>query len=90
MYFRAGDLLHWISALNPGIEPAEQRTHTRYASLFELQRHPGAGRLVGSCAVEDDVAIARNLDMAIFELLGRQPQSAGNLNRSGIQSSFVA
>ena len=68
-----GDLLHWISALNPCIQSAEQRTHACNPSLLELQRHPGAGRFVGSSAVEDDVAISRDLDVTVFELLWRQP-----------------
>jgi hypothetical protein len=66
------DLLHRISMLDPGIKSALQRTHTRDAAFFQLQRHPGAGRFVGSSAVEDDVAVTRDLLVAYLQLLRRQ------------------
>ncbi len=72
-HFRPGDLLHWISALNPCIQSAKKRTHARDSSLLQLQRHPGAGRFVGSSAVQDDVTVARNLDVTVFELLWGEP-----------------
>ena len=34
----------------------------------QQQRHPGAGRFVGSRAVENDVAIPGNLCVALFDL----------------------
>ena len=90
MHFRVDDLLHWISALNPCIQSAEERTHTRDASLLELQRHPGTGRFVGSSTVQDDVAITRNFNVTIFELLGRQPQCPRDLHRFHIQPCLIA
>ena len=67
--FRHHNLLHWIATLHPVIQSAEQRTHTCDASLFQLQRHPGAGRFVWSSAIENDVAIAWDFDVTILELL---------------------
>ena len=77
---RHGNLFHRKFSGNPGIEPALQRTHARDASLLQLQRHPGAGCFVGSSAVEDDVAVARNLLVAHLQLFGRKAKRAGNLH----------
>ena len=81
---------NWESLLRPRIESAIQRTNTSNASLSQLQRHPGAGRFVGSSAIEDYFAVARNLCMARVELLGSKPQRAWNLHGVIVESEFVA
>jgi hypothetical protein len=79
-FIRDRDFLHRVLQRGPGIESAEQRTYARDASLSQLQRHPGAGRFVGSGAVEDDVAIARNLLVAHLQLFRRETNRAGHLH----------
>lgn len=57
------------SQLLPLVKAAQQRTHMPYAEPAEFQRHPGAGRFVGSSAEEDDLAIARDLAMTRLQVL---------------------
>lgn len=45
----------------PGVEAAGERTDAPDAAAPEEQRHPGAGGLVRSGAVEDELAVARDL-----------------------------
>jgi hypothetical protein len=52
----------------PRVDPAFERAHSNDSFGSQQQRHPGAGRFVGSRAVEDDVAIPRNLSVAVFDL----------------------
>jgi hypothetical protein len=51
-----------------------QGTHSFDASLFQEQRHTGAGSFVGSSAIEDDVAIARDEFVFMFDLFRRKAQ----------------
>lgn len=90
MCFRDRDFFNRISPLNPRIQSAEQRTYACNPAFLELQRHPGAGRFVGSSAVQDDVPVARNFYVPIFELFRRQPQCAGDLDRLSIQPRLIA
>jgi hypothetical protein len=70
-----------IATITPRVEAAGERPHALDAATSQEQRHPGARRLVGSGAIEDDVAIARNLPMPRLELFGHQMQrSAGKGN----------
>ena len=62
----------------PGIDAALQRMNSGNAFSLQQERHPGAGRFVGSRAVEHDVAIARNFLMTLLKLLHRHAQSAGD------------
>ncbi len=45
----------------PGIEPALEGSNPLDASPSQKQRRPGAGGLIGSSTVEDDVSIGRDL-----------------------------
>jgi hypothetical protein len=54
-YFRR--VGQWEAQLFPCAEAALQRTHTLNSQLLQLLRHPGAGRFVGSSAVEHDLPI---------------------------------
>jgi hypothetical protein len=42
------------------MEAAQQGPHPANAELAKLQRHPGAGRLVGSSTEENDFPVAGN------------------------------
>lgn len=63
--------------LAPSLEASSERPNPRYASLPEEQRHPGAGGFVGSSAVEDDLAVARDFLMAPVKLVGDEAKGAG-------------
>ena len=58
----------WKIVREPGIDPAFERANPGDSFGSQQQRHPGAGRFVGSRAVEDDVAIPGNLSVAVFDL----------------------
>ena len=58
----------WEIVREPGVDPAFERTNPGDSFGSQLQRHPGAGRFVGSRAVENDVAIPGNLSVALFDL----------------------
>jgi len=88
--FHHADLLDRVPPLHPRVQPAEERAYARDPSLFELQRHPGAGRLVWSSAVQDDVPIPRNLDVPIFDLFGSQSQGARDLERISFNRNPIA
>jgi len=60
----------------PAFEAPGQRVHAPDAKLPEGERHPGAGRFVGSRAVEGDLRVSRDLVVAPLELLGADAQSA--------------
>ena len=48
-----------IAEIAPGAEAAGQRAHPLDTVPPEEQRHPGAGRLAGSGAVEDDLPVTK-------------------------------
>ena len=58
----------WEIVREPGVDPAFERANPGDSFGSQLQRHPGAGRFIGSRAVEDDVAIPGNLSVALFDL----------------------
>jgi hypothetical protein len=58
----------WEIGREPGVDPAFERANPGDSFRSQQQRHPGAGRFVGSRAVEDDVAIPGNLSVALFDL----------------------
>lgn len=62
--------LGWQASLDPAAEAALEREGRR-AVLTEKLRHTGAGGLVGSRAVGDDLALARQLAIAALDVLGR-------------------
>ena len=49
----------WEIVREPGVDPAFERANPGDSFGSQQQRHPGAGRFVGSRAVENDVAIPR-------------------------------
>ena len=58
----------WEIGREPGVDPAFERANPGDSFGSQQQRHPGAGRFVGSRAVEDDVAVPGNLSVAVFDL----------------------
>ena len=58
----------WEIVCEPSGDAAFERANPGDSFGSQLQRHPGAGRFVGSRAVEDDVAIPGNLAVALFDL----------------------
>jgi hypothetical protein len=70
-----------VTDFDPGIETSGERAHATYAAPSEHQRHPGAGSLVGSGAVENDISISRNVGMAFVEIDRRDQSRAGNVMR---------
>ena len=54
---------------DPGVESPGERAHIDDAVLFEQERHPGARGFVWSGAVEDDLAISRNIGLALLDLV---------------------
>jgi len=58
----------WEIGREPGVDAAFERANPGDSFGSQQQRHPGAGRFVGSRAVKDDVAIPGNLSVALFDL----------------------
>ena len=58
----------WEIVREPGVDPAFERANPGDSFGPQQQRHPGAGRFVGSRAVENDIAIPGNLSVALFDL----------------------
>jgi hypothetical protein len=58
----------WEIVREPGVDPALERADSGNAFRYQQQRHPGAGRFVRSRAVKDDVPIAGNLSVSVFDL----------------------
>jgi len=52
----------------PSVDPSFKRANPGDSFGSQQQRHTGAGRFVGSRTVENDVAIPRNLSVALFDL----------------------
>ena len=66
----------WEIVREPGVDPAIERANPGDSFGSQQQRHPGAGRFVGSRAVEDDVAIPGNLSVALFDLFHSDTERA--------------
>src|ERR1043166_3596608 len=58
----------WEIVCEPGIDPAFEGANSGDSFGSQQQRHPGAGRFVGSRTVENDVAIPGNLFVPLFDL----------------------
>src|ERR1700691_1733530 len=63
-------LLQWIAELFPLIEAPEQGTDAIDSVLPELHRHLGSCGFAGTGAVQDHVAVARDLPAAQHQGLG--------------------
>ncbi len=77
------------AALAPGLQTAGQRAHPRDAVPSQEERHTGAGRLVGSGAVENDIPVPRDLAVAALQLLRRHAEGPGDGVRDGLEVERV-
>ena len=67
----------------PGVEAPQEGAHARDPHALELERHPGARRLVGSATVEDDLPVARNVLVPSLQLLRMEVERAGEASALG-------
>jgi hypothetical protein len=74
-----------IASFTPGVQPALQRADASNALIPEQERHTGARGLVGSSAVKDDVAIAREPIILLLQLIGVHSECAWNRLRVGLE-----
>ena len=67
----------------PGVDAAFEWPNPGDSFGLEQQRHPGAGRFVGSRAVKDDVAVPGNLFVALFDIFhGDTKRTRDHLRKS--------
>src|SRR2546422_11587793 len=64
-------LLQWIIALTPGLDPAGQWPDSRDAVLFQQERHPSGGRVLRADAVQYHILVLRDFLMTLLQLLHR-------------------
>lgn len=83
-------LFHREATFTPGIETAQQRAYAGYPLAFEQQRHTGASGFAGSSAVEHDVAVAGNFQVALLDFLGAQVYGAGHFRLVGLEFHGMA
>jgi hypothetical protein len=70
----------------PTRQAALERADLRDSPSQQGERHPGAGRFVGSRTEENDFDVARNLQVALLQVLGGYPEGTGN--RIGVGALF--
>src|SRR5438046_5134071 len=83
---RARQRLHRETLGAPTRQAALERANLRDAPSQQGERHPGAGRFVGSRTEENDFDVARNLQVALLQILGGYPEGTGN--RIGVGALF--
>ena len=66
----------WEIVREPGVDAAFERANPGDSFGSQQQRHPGAGRFVGSRTVENDVAVPGNLSVALSDLFHGDAKSA--------------
>src|SRR5262249_9644196 len=74
----------------PSIDSPCEGPDSRDSFSLQQQRHPGARRLVGSRAVEDDLAIAGNFLVAAFQLFHPHVKSTGYSIGNGLNIEGMA
>ena len=81
--------LDGIVSRAPGIEAAFQRTHPVDAFLFQQERSPGTGNFIRAGAVEHDVAVPRDFEMAMLDFLQGKVDGAWNTVRIELQGEWM-
>src|SRR5262249_34242015 len=81
---------HRIAAIAPAVIAAGERPDALDAALSQQQRGAGAGLLARARAVEDDVALTRDLAVPRIELVDRHVERAGDDRRLGLEDDPVA
>jgi len=74
----------------PGVDAAFEGADSSYSFGSQQQRHPGAGRFVGSRAVENDVAIPGNLAVALFDFFHRDTKRSRDHLRERLDINGLA
>ncbi len=82
--------LEGITQQLPSVEPAQERSDFVNPSLLQLQRHPGAGHLVGSSAVQNHFLTARDLEMPQLHFFRKDSQRARDTLRFSIDLAAMA
>lgn len=82
--------LDGITQQLPSVEPAKQRSDPMNSSLLQLQRHPGAGHLVRSSAVQDHFLAARNLDVSRLHFFGKDSERPRDTLRFPLNFALMA
>src|SRR3954453_9455610 len=70
-----------VACRDPRIEPAVQGTHSFEAILHQYPGHLGGGSLVGTGAIADYVAVARQLAQMLLHIDQRNADGPGNATR---------
>ena len=78
-------LFQRVAALPPSIKPTQQRAYASDPLASEEQRHTGAGGFAGSGAVEHDVPVAWNFQVALLDVLGVQMYGTGYHHVVGVE-----
>ncbi len=64
------EVIDRVAPFAPEVQSALKGPYPRDAVTLKLERHPGAGRLVRSRAVQHDVPVPWQLVMPAIDLLG--------------------
>src|SRR5262249_58604214 len=87
---RRGQSGHRVAEVAPGPEASREGPHPFDAATSQDQRHTGARGFVRSGAVEDDLALARDLPVAAVHVLDRHVERAGDDRGLGLEIDPVA
>ncbi len=60
------------AAIPPSLDAPQEGSHVLDAPTSQGERRPGAARLVGSAAVENDLPASRELELTLREVAGIQ------------------
>ncbi len=74
-----------ISALPPRREAAGQGPHAEDSVPLQQEGHTGTRGFVGSSAVKDDVAVAKDFLLALLELLRIHVEGSGDGGRVSLE-----
>ena len=83
-------ILQRQAAAPPALEPAEEGAHSRNPFALQKKRRPGAAGFIRSGAVENDIAISRDLTVPQFELGWQHPDRARQLCTVHFQRELAA
>src|SRR5213594_3390299 len=79
-----------IAALAPTVETIGERSYALDAATPQEQRHPGAGRFIGSGAIEDGLPLAWDLAVARLQLVGGHVERAWDHHGIDVEVDLLA
>src|SRR5260370_17262635 len=79
----------WIASFAPRAQPALQRPDAPNPFIPQQERHTGAGRLVGSSTVKDDVAIAGKPIIFLLQLFAIHSEGPRNRLGAGLDTAGI-